>query len=139
MSLQRAAGYCRERKGPALVHAHVTRPYSHSLSDDDKLYKCPSEREAEAQRDPLPKFGLFLIREGLLSEKEIEQSEAEVDREIIEATDRALPAALPSKDSDYLLGLFARCRSGIGCVCDGAAVLRRAEDHGRYDSRDACR
>jgi 2-oxoisovalerate dehydrogenase E1 component len=97
--LQRAAGYCRGRKGPALVHAHVTRPYSHSLSDDDKLYKCPSEREEESQRDPLPKFSLFLIREGLLNEKELEELEAEVDREIIEATDRALQAELPSKDS----------------------------------------
>ena len=39
--MQRAADYCRARKGPALVHAHVTRPYSHSLSDDEKLYKAP--------------------------------------------------------------------------------------------------
>ena len=60
---------------------------------------CPQEREAEAQRDPLPKFGLFLVREGILDEKELEALEAEVDREIIEATDRALPAELPSKDS----------------------------------------
>src|ERR1700688_3406517 len=64
--LQRAASYCRERKGPALVHAHVTRPYSHSLSDDDRLYKCEAERVAESQRDPLPRFSLFLVREGLL-------------------------------------------------------------------------
>src|ERR1700724_820113 len=53
--LKSAAEYCRARKGPALVHAHVTRPYSHSLSDDEKLYKSEAERSAEAQRDPLPK------------------------------------------------------------------------------------
>ena len=110
-ALQRAAEHCRARKGPALVHAHVTRPYSHSLSDDEKLYKCETERSAEAQRDPLPKFAVFLVREGILEESEIEALEAEVDREIVEATDRALAAELPVARIDLQVGLFARCRS----------------------------
>jgi len=100
-TLQRAAAHCRERKGPALVHAHVTRPYSHSLSDDEKLYRCADERSAEAQRDPLPKFAVFLVREGVMEESELEALEAEVDREIIEATDRALAAEIPTADSIY--------------------------------------
>ncbi len=100
-ALRRAADYCRARKGPALVHAHVTRPYSHSLSDDEKLYKSETERSAEAQRDPLPKFAVFLVREGILEESEIEALEAEVDREIVEATDRALAAELPARESIY--------------------------------------
>jgi len=100
-ALRRAAEHCRTRKGPALIHAHVVRPYSHSLSDDEKLYKCEPERAADAQRDPLPKFALFLVREGILEESEIETLEAEVDREIIEATDRALAAELPAPDSIY--------------------------------------
>jgi 2-oxoisovalerate dehydrogenase E1 component len=100
-ALRRAAEHCRARKGPALIHAHVVRPYSHSLSDDEKLYKCEPERSAEAQRDPLPKFAMFLVREGILEESEIEALEAEVDREIIEATDRALAAELPTPDSIY--------------------------------------
>jgi 2-oxoisovalerate dehydrogenase E1 component len=100
-ALRRAAEHCRARKGPALIHAHVIRPYSHSLSDDEKLYKCEAERSAEAQRDPLPKFALFLVREGILEESEIEALETEVDREIVEATDRALAAELPTPDSIY--------------------------------------
>jgi len=96
---RRAVEYCRARRGPAFIHAHVTRPYSHSLSDDEKLYKPPQEREEEARRDPLPKFGLFLVREGLADEKEIEALEAEVDTEVREATDRALKAALPAPES----------------------------------------
>jgi 2-oxoisovalerate dehydrogenase E1 component len=100
-ALRRAAEHCRTRKGPALIHAHVIRPYSHSLSDDEKLYKCEPERSAEAQRDPLPKFAMLLVREGILEESEIEALEAEVDREIIEATDRALAAELPTPDSIY--------------------------------------
>jgi 2-oxoisovalerate dehydrogenase E1 component len=100
-TLQRAAAHCRERKGPALVHAHVTRPYSHSLSDDEKLYRGEDERSADAQRDPLPKFAVFLVREGVLEESELETLEADVDREIIEATDKALAADVPSADSIY--------------------------------------
>jgi 2-oxoisovalerate dehydrogenase E1 component len=91
-ALARAIGHCRGRRGPALVHAHVTRPYSHSLSDDERLYKTSEDRDAEARRDPVPNFGLFLVREGVLEEREIEAIEAEVEREVLEATDRALAA-----------------------------------------------
>jgi 2-oxoisovalerate dehydrogenase E1 component len=94
-----AIRYVRERHGPALVHAHVTRPYSHSLSDDEKLYKTPEEREEEAHRDPLSKFSLFLVREGLMDQKEIEHLEAEVDREVREAADNALAAESPEISS----------------------------------------
>src|SRR5579862_4026642 len=98
-AMRRAAEYCRARKGPALVHAHVTRPYSHSLSDDEKLYKTAELREREAHQDPIPKFGLFLVREGVLDEKQLEAIEAGVDLEIREATDHALAAPLPTKES----------------------------------------
>jgi 2-oxoisovalerate dehydrogenase E1 component len=91
--------YVRERRGPALVHAHVTRPYSHSLSDDEKLYKTHEERESEAHRDPLSKFSLFLIREGVLDQKEIEALEADVDREVRDAADQALAAEPPAISS----------------------------------------
>jgi 2-oxoisovalerate dehydrogenase E1 component len=97
-----AVQYVRERRGPALVHAHVTRPYSHSLSDDEKLYKTPEEREAEAHRDPISKFSLFLIREGLLDQKDIESLEADADREIREAADQALAAEPPEVSSIYV-------------------------------------
>src|ERR1700751_1874598 len=94
-----AVDYVRQRRGPALLHAHVIRPYSHSLSDDEKLYKTAEEREEEAHRDPLSKFSLFLVREGLLDQKQIEALEADVDREVREAADQALAAEPPSADS----------------------------------------
>jgi 2-oxoisovalerate dehydrogenase E1 component len=94
-----AVQYCRERRGPALVHAHVTRPYSHSLSDDEKLYKSPDEREEEARRDPISKMSLLLVREGILDQKQIETLEAEVDEQVREAADQALAAEAPSIDS----------------------------------------
>src|SRR6202158_5279055 len=94
-----AVDYVRQRRGPALLHAHVIRPYSHSLSDDEKLYKTAEEREEEAHRDPLSKFSLFLVREGLLDQKEIEALEAEVDHEVREAADQALAAEPPAIES----------------------------------------
>jgi 2-oxoisovalerate dehydrogenase E1 component len=94
-----AVQYCRERRGPALIHAHVTRPYSHSLSDDEKLYKAPEEREEEARRDPISKMALRLVREGILDQKQIESLEAEVDEEIRAVVDQALVAEQPSIDS----------------------------------------
>src|SRR5262245_29501514 len=56
----RAIQYARERRGPALIHAHVVRPYSHSMSDDEKLYRPEKERELEAQRDPIATFRRLL-------------------------------------------------------------------------------
>jgi len=96
---KQAMEYCRERRGPSLVHARVTRPYSHSLSDDEKLYKTAEEREEEARRDPISKFALLLVREGVLDQKQIEALEAEVDNEVREAADQALAAEPPEVES----------------------------------------
>jgi 2-oxoisovalerate dehydrogenase E1 component len=90
-----AVEHCGERRGPALVHAHVTRPYSHSFSDDEKLYRTAAEREDDAHRDAIAKFGLFLVRENVLEAKELEAIEADADREVREAADEALAAELP--------------------------------------------
>ena len=65
-AMKEAVAYCREGSGPALVHAHAIRPYSHSLSDDERLYKTEAERQAEAARDPVLRFPKFLIDEGVL-------------------------------------------------------------------------
>ena len=96
---KQAVEYCRARKGPALVHAHVTRPYSHSFSDNEKLYKTEEERAEEALRDPLPKFARFLVSESILDEKALKKLDAEVEAVILEATDKALAAELPAPDS----------------------------------------
>jgi 2-oxoisovalerate dehydrogenase E1 component len=94
-----AVEYCREGRGPALIHAQVTRPYSHSLSDDEKLYKSAEEREEEARRDPLSKLALVLVREGVLDQKQIEGLEAEIDNEVRDAADQALAAEEPAVES----------------------------------------
>jgi len=98
-SFKNAVDYIRAGKGPAFVHGHVIRPYSHSLSDDEKLYRPDSERQQEVERDPITRFQLFLIREGILDEKAIDDLEKDVEGEIQDASDRAVAAALPEPGS----------------------------------------
>src|SRR5207244_43158 len=62
--MQKAVQYARDRKGPALVHAKVIRPYSHSLSDDEVMYRPSDERAADAARDPLTTFPKWLVSQG---------------------------------------------------------------------------
>src|SRR5881409_626382 len=100
--LTRAADWCRQRKGPTLVHAHVTRPYSHSLSDDEILYKPPREREEEAKRDPIVTFPRRLIEDGAATAAEIEAIKAQVDEEIQVAADMALASPQPKPESALL-------------------------------------
>jgi 2-oxoisovalerate dehydrogenase E1 component len=100
--MREAVAYARERKGPAFVHAKVIRPYSHSLSDDERLYKTSDERAEEAKRDPVPSFAAFLKREGLASDADLEAIAADVDGEIARAIERALAAAKPGRDTATL-------------------------------------
>jgi 2-oxoisovalerate dehydrogenase E1 component len=94
-AFQEAVAYCRAGKGPAFVHGHCVRPYSHSLSDDDRLYRSKAEREADALRDPLSKMQMRLLREGILTDDEINKLEQSLDREAAAAAEVALGAPLP--------------------------------------------
>ncbi len=94
-----AVAYCRARKGPALVHGHVVRPYSHSMSEDERDYRAPAELEADALRDPLSKMQVWLLREGILSAEEIDRLERKVDQEVQEAAYRAVEAPFPAVES----------------------------------------
>src|SRR6185436_16806446 len=91
-ALEEAIGHVRAGKGPALVHATVTRPYSHSHSDDERMYKPPAEREAEAKRDPLVRMRTLLIDQGIATDDELAGMLSAVEREVNEAADSALEA-----------------------------------------------
>src|SRR3954465_40317 len=101
-AMREATDYVRTRQGPAFVHARVIRPYSHSLSDDEKLYKPPAEREAEARRDPLPRFAEFLRTNHLATDEELGLVTADVEREVNDAALKALAAPKPPKNTAML-------------------------------------
>jgi 2-oxoisovalerate dehydrogenase E1 component len=98
-TLQRAVEYCRARRGPALVHAKVIRPYSHSLSDDEKLYRPDEERTTDAERDPVKRFGALLIEEGFVTQEELQKLKDEVDAEVNAAADLALASPQPATET----------------------------------------
>ena len=98
-AFKQAIDYIRAGKGPAFVHGHVIRPYSHSLSDDEKLYRPDTERKVEVERDPITRLQLFLIREGILDEKGIDDLEKDVEAQVQDASDQALEAAFPAPGS----------------------------------------
>ncbi len=98
-TMQRAVEYCRERQGAALVHAKVIRPYSHSLSDDEKLYRPDEERTSDAERDPIKRFGALLVEDGIVTQDELQRIKDEIDREVTEAADQALGSPQPAPET----------------------------------------
>ncbi|MGH9467327.1 MAG: alpha-ketoacid dehydrogenase subunit alpha/beta [Terriglobales bacterium] len=97
----RAIEYCRAGHGPALVHAHVVRPYSHSLSDDERLYRPAEEREEEARQDPILRSRKYLIEHGGATAQQLDVLESDVDREVAAASEAAIVAPIPEPDSIY--------------------------------------
>jgi 2-oxoisovalerate dehydrogenase E1 component len=99
--LSKAVDYARARKGPALVHARVIRPYSHSLSDDEVHYRPPTERQADAERDPLTRFPKYLLGQGIASEAELDLIARQVEEEVQAAADVALASPQPGINTVY--------------------------------------
>jgi len=100
-TMMRAAEYCRSRKGPAMVHAKVIRPYSHSLSDDEVQYRSPVERDADAARDPLVTYPSYLLAQGIATESELELIRQQVDEEVQVSAEVALASPQPATDTIY--------------------------------------
>jgi 2-oxoisovalerate dehydrogenase E1 component len=98
-AMRDAVAYARARKGPAFVHARVVRPYSHSLSDDEKLYKTADERALEATRDPIVRLSAFILSEGLATEADLESLAHEVQDEVNSAALRAVDAEKPATET----------------------------------------
>ncbi len=98
-TVEAAAAHCRAGNGPALIHGHCIRQYSHSFSDDDKAYRSAAEREADALCDPIAKMQIRLLREGILTEEQINKLEREQDEISAQAAERAMKAPLPEISS----------------------------------------
>jgi 2-oxoisovalerate dehydrogenase E1 component len=95
----RAIDHARKRQGPVLLHAHVVRPYSHSMSDDERMYRTEAEREADRQRDPLVVARAHIIDSGIATAEQLDALEQDVENEVKEASDRAIAQPQPAPDT----------------------------------------
>jgi 2-oxoisovalerate dehydrogenase E1 component len=98
-AMSAAVDYARARKGPALVHAKVIRPYSHSLSDDEKLYKTAEERAAETKRDPITRLATLIVSDGIATEAELKDVVKDVEAEVNAAADLAVKSEKPARET----------------------------------------
>ncbi|MCA9737682.1 MAG: dehydrogenase E1 component subunit alpha/beta [Gemmatimonadetes bacterium] len=94
-----AVRYCRSGRGPALVHAHVVRPYSHSMSDDERMYRTEEERERQSRRDPLFRARELILAEGFATAEQLDALEADVEKQVADAADQACARPQPSVDT----------------------------------------
>jgi 2-oxoisovalerate dehydrogenase E1 component len=98
-TMRRAVDNCRKNRGPSFVHAKVIRPYSHSLSDDEKLYRAEAERVSDAEHDPIKRFGSLLVEEGIADQDELQKIKDEIDAQTNEAADIALASPQPAPET----------------------------------------
>ena len=94
-----AFAHCRAGKGPALLHARTVRLQSHSMSDDDRVYRSAVERVEGETRDPLVRARTLLLDEGLTDEDELERILTELREEVSDAAERALEQPQPAPET----------------------------------------
>ena len=133
----RCGGDVPRGPGPALVHAHVIRPYSHSLSDDERLYKTAAERAAEAQRDPLVRYPEWLTEHGILGREEMSAIIADIDRELQQATERALKARPPARGTTLQLSVSPKVDPTSSAFDTAPVFSGRSAHDGRRNQHDA--
>ncbi|CAN5801146.1 dehydrogenase E1 component subunit alpha/beta [soil metagenome] len=90
-----AVAWCRSGQGPALLHARTVRPYSHSMSDDERAYRPAGELESQAALDPLVRTRQLLLEEGIAEEEQLDALEADVEAAVAQAADEALEYPQP--------------------------------------------
>ena len=85
----------RAGAGPTLIHAKVTRPYAHSLSDDQKKYRTPDELADELSHDPIHNLGVALVKAGVLREDDVAAIHEEAKQVVADAAREAVAASRP--------------------------------------------
>ncbi|MEX0875114.1 MAG: dehydrogenase E1 component subunit alpha/beta [Actinomycetota bacterium] len=85
----------RAGEGPGLIHAIVTRPYSHSLSDDQRKYRTAEDLAEEQEYDPIDQLERELLQAGVLTADDAARIRGEAKEHVTQAANEALAGARP--------------------------------------------
>jgi 2-oxoisovalerate dehydrogenase E1 component len=130
--------------GPALIHATVTRPYSHSSQDTQSKYRSPQELAEESTHDPLVLMERTLVDGGVLTQDEVAAIKEEARQTVLEAARRALaaPRPDPATVTDHVVALpvvdpaTEQADDGTGeVVAMGEAIKRALHEQMEEDER----
>jgi 2-oxoisovalerate dehydrogenase E1 component len=139
---QRVVSHVRAGVGPALLHARVTRPYSHSAADTQSKYRLPQELELETQHDPIDRLEHDLIEHGVLTGDQTAEIRARSKELVAEAAREALAAPRPDPktvtEHVYLLPKIAPPTEppvGGDEVAMGEAIRRTLHEQMAADER----
>jgi 2-oxoisovalerate dehydrogenase E1 component len=91
----RAVARVRAGEGPGLIHARVTRPYSHSAADSQAKYRGADELARELAHDPIDTFERALVSGGVCTAAMAQAIRAEAKETVARAADEALAARRP--------------------------------------------
>jgi len=103
---KQAVARARSGEGPTLIETIVDRLGAHSSEDDQRRYRSQDELEQLAANDCLSRFRTNLVEAGILSEKQVEECEAEVKAEVGKATRAGLDSP-DAKPEDALTNVYA--------------------------------
>ena len=101
-----AAARARQGEGPTLIEAKTYRYRGHSRSDP-RVYRTKEEEAAWHARDPILLFKTDLLAEGVLSEKDFQDLQAAVDKELAEAEKFAIEESPYPKPEELLEDVYA--------------------------------
>ncbi|PYS36634.1 MAG: pyruvate dehydrogenase (acetyl-transferring) E1 component subunit alpha [Acidobacteria bacterium] len=97
---ERAVKLAREQSAPTLIEARTYRFMGHSMSDPGK-YRTRAEIEKYQERDPIKLFTATLIENDILTDKAIEEFEAEIKEEVEHAARFAEESPEPEPEELY--------------------------------------
>jgi 2-oxoisovalerate dehydrogenase E1 component len=98
-TMSEAVKFIRKNRKPALVHATVTRPYSHSLSDDHGMYRTKAELAEEGLRDVFYSYPKFLIEAKIITESERDDLLKSITADVKKAMDKAITTEWPKVET----------------------------------------